>query len=117
MRGLMTVLLAGPGHSTIRVDDDQVKVKMGIGGWTFAADVPRASITAVGPWSGRVWGWGAHGWNHRWLVNGSSDGLVRLTLDPPARGRTLGFPLKVRELVLSLADPDGFIRSVSPQAG
>jgi hypothetical protein len=112
VRILMTVLLAGPRHSTIRVDDDHVKVKMGVGGWAFTADVPRASIVEVQPTSGGVWAWGAHGWKNRWLVNGSSEGLVRLTLQPPARARTLGFPLRVRELTLSLADPEGLVRTL-----
>ncbi len=85
---------------------------MGVGGWTFSADVPRSSITAIDQVSGPVWAWGAHGWKGRWLVNGSSDGLVRLTLQPPVRGRTLGIPLRVRELTLSLADPDGFVRTL-----
>ena len=40
VRGLMIVPLAGPRHSTIQVAGDQVKVKMGVGGWTFASDVP-----------------------------------------------------------------------------
>ena len=86
---------------------------MGVGGWTFSGDVPRSSITDVSQISGPVWAWGAHGWKNRWLVNGSSDGLVRLTLDPPAHGRTLGFPLRVRELTLSLADPDGFVERLA----
>ena len=113
LRIFMTVLLAGPRHSSIRVGTDSVIVKMGAGGWTFSADVPRSSITEVSQISGPVWAWGAHGWKGRWLVNGSSDGLVRLALEPPVRGRTLGFPLRVRELTVSLADPDDFVRTVS----
>ena len=113
MRPFMTVLLAGPRHSRIRVDDDRLRVKMGVGGWTFSANLPRSSVTEVKQVNGPVWSWGAHGWNHRWLVNGSSDGLVSLTLDPPARARTVGIPLRVRELTLSLADPDEFVRTLS----
>jgi hypothetical protein len=111
---LMTPMLAGPRHSTIRVGDDGVVVRMGLAGWTFAAEVPRSSITGATQVSGPVWGWGAHGWRGRWLVNGSGTGLVRLTIEPAARGRCLGYPLRVRELILSLADPDAFISAVSP---
>jgi len=113
MRTFMRVLLAGPRHSAVRVSTDVVEVNMGVGGWTFAATVPRSSIVDVKQVSRRVWAWGAHGWKGRWLVNGSSEGLVSLTLQPPARGRTLGYPLKVRELILSLADPDGFVRELA----
>ncbi len=113
MRIFMVVLLAGPRHSAIRVSDDAVEVKMGVGGWAFGGTVPRSSIVEIKTLTGPVWAWGAHGWKGRWLVNGSSDGLVSLTLQPPAPARTLGYPLKVRELVLSLADPDGFVSELA----
>ena len=117
MRILMTVLLAGPRQSTIRVDDDAVHVRMGVGGWTFVATVPRSSIVAVDRVGRqRVWAWGAHGWKGRWLVNGSNEGLVRLTLDPRVHARTLGYPLRVRELILSLAEPDDFVARMTPPA-
>ncbi len=113
----MTVLLTGPRHSSIRVDDDAVHVKMGLGGWTFDGTVPRSSIVAADHVVGqRVWAWGAHGWKGRWLVNGSNEGLVRLTLNPRVHARTLGYPLRVRELTLSLAEPDDFIARVAPPA-
>ena len=82
---------------------------MGVGGWEFSADIDRTAIVEVTQASGRVWAWGAHGWRVRWLVNGSSRGLVRLTLDPRQRGRCLGFPLNLGELTVSLDDPVGFI--------
>ncbi len=53
-------------------------------------------------------GWGVHGWRGRWLVNGSSHGIVVLGIDPPARARTLGLPVRLRELAVSLEDPVGF---------
>jgi hypothetical protein len=114
MRVLMMPLLAGPRHSTIRVDADVVVIRMGVGGWAFVAEVPRSSITGATQVSGPVWGWGAHGWRGSWLVNGSGTGLVRLTIEPTARGRCLGYPLRVRQLTLSLADPEAFISAVSP---
>jgi hypothetical protein len=109
----MALLLAGPRFSTIRVDEDVVTVKMGAGGWAFAAEVPRSSIVAAAAMDGPVFAWGAHGWRHRWLVNGSSKGLVRLTISPQARGRCLAIPLRIGELTLSLAEPEAFIRAVS----
>ena len=114
MRAVMTPMLAGPARSTIRVERDRVVVEMGIGGWAFAATVPKSSIVEVTPVTGPVWGWGAHGWRGRWLVNGSSRGLVRLRLAPSARGRCLLVPLKVRELTLSLTDVEGFVAALQP---
>ena len=114
MSVLMLPFFAGPRHSSISVNDDVVMVRMGVAGWTFAADLPRLSITEVSCVDGPVMAWGAHGWRGRWLVNGSSRGLVRLTIADGARGRVLGFPIRVRELTLSLADPDAFVRAVSP---
>ena len=107
IRVLMTPMLLGPRYSTVRVDDDHVSVRMGLGGWGFAANVPRASITEVARAAGPVLGWGL------WLVNGSSRGLVRMTIEPRARGRCLGFPLRIRQLTVSLADPDGFAKAVA----
>ena len=49
-----------------------------------------------------------HGWRQRWLVNGSSHGIVVLAIDPPARARVLGVPIRVRELAVSLDEPVGF---------
>ena len=116
IRVLMTPMLLGPRYSTVRVHDDLVSVQMGIGGWGFAASVPRASISEATRVAGPVLGWGVHGWRGLWLVNGSSKGLVRMTLEPRARGRCLGFPLRIRQLTVSLADPDGFVKAVSASA-
>jgi hypothetical protein len=113
IRLLMTPMLLGPRHSYVRVDDDRVSVRMGLGGWAFASRVPRSSLTEVQRIAGPVLGWGVHGWRGLWLVNGSSKGLVRMTIDPRARGHCLGFPLRIRQLTVSLADPDGFVRAVS----
>ena len=113
IRVLMTPMLLGPRRSFVRVDDDRVSVRMGLGGWAFTAQVPRSSLTEVKRAAGPVLGWGVHGWRGLWLVNGSSQGLVRMTIDPRVRGRCLGFPLRIRQLTVSLADPDGFVRAVS----
>jgi len=47
------------------------------------------------------------------LVNGSSHGLVQLTIDPPEHGRCLVFAIKLRQLTLSLDHPDAFVAAVS----
>ncbi len=96
---------SGRRFSRVTVGATAVDVQLGI---AFRGTITRTSIRSASRRSGRVWGWGAHGWNGRWLVNGSSKGIVVLHVEPRAPARVLGFPVKVTELALSLEDPDGF---------
>jgi hypothetical protein len=114
MKILMTPMLCGPRLSRVLLRGSRMNVKMGLGGWTFAATIPRSSITGAARVSGPVLSWGAHGWRGRWLINGSSRGLVRISIDPPGRGRCLFFPVSVRELTVSLEKPDEFVAALSP---
>jgi hypothetical protein len=63
---------------------------------------------------------GVHARGGSWLANGSPDGLVEITIDPPCRTeRSLSTFFRrapVDELVVSLVDPDGFIAAVRPPA-
>ena len=110
---LLTLLLAGPSRTRVTVGEDAVIVSMGVGGWVFRSKIPTSSVITVERASGPVWGWGAHGWRGRWLINGSSRGLVRLTVSPAARGRCVGVPAKVRKLTLSLERPDEFMAALA----
>lgn len=76
-------------------------------GWAFRCRVPRTSITAVAADSERVRAWGAHGWQHVWLVNRTSRDLTRIDIVPMARGRVLVFPMRIRALRLGIDNPDG----------
>ena len=108
----MAVIGITQGSSYVEVDDDDVRVRMS---WAFRAVIPRDRITAVAPYDGKVFGWGAHGWGGRWLVNGSARNLVELTIDPPARGSTLGFPIRqLRLLRVAVVDRDELIQALSP---
>ncbi len=63
-----------------------------------------------------VWGWGVHGHGGRWLVNGSSSGIVRIALDPPGQGKLVGLPrswTKVRVLRVAVEDPDGLKQALA----
>lgn len=106
---VLGLLGSGRSRSWVDVHDEEVEVRLGI---AFSSTVSRSSIVSVSGRRGRVLGWGAHGWRGRWLVNGSSKGLVVLHLEPPARGRVLGFPVTVRELALSLENPLGFCHAL-----
>ncbi len=107
---LLGCLGMGRRFSHVVVDDAQVHVAMGFG---FRATVPRASITAASPYTGRILGWGAHGWRGKWLVNGSSHGIVAISISPQGRGHVLGFPVKLRLLLVSVTEPDQLIAELS----
>ena len=109
---LMTLLGMGPRRSFVEVTDGDLRVKMG---WGFSATVPRSSVTEVERRGYVWWAFGVHslGWTmSRWIVNGSSHGVIKLLIDPPAPGRTLGKSVRLRELWLSVDDPDEFVATV-----
>lgn len=100
----------GPKHSEVQVRDGALHVAMG---WGFAAEIPLASITEARRWEGRITSWGVHGFRGRWLVNGSSDGVVALTIDPPVKAKVCGVPVTLRQLGISVTDPDALIAAVN----
>ena len=102
-RPLLSVLGMGPRFSSVQVEGDRVRVRMG---WSFQADIPRSSITGAEASTGFVGGIGVHGWRGQWLVNGAAKGLVTINIDPPARGRVLGVPVRLRTLRVSVESPD-----------
>jgi hypothetical protein len=97
---------AGPGVSSVVLEGDRVRVRMG---WAFQAEIPVASITGVGPHRGLVGGIGVHGWRGRWLVNGGVKGIVTIDIDPPGRARVLGVPVKLRTLWVGVESPEDLI--------
>jgi len=112
-----TLLAGGRGRSGVEVGPDQIRVQMG----SFKLTLPRAGIRSASRSQADVRGtYGMHQRSGRWLVNGSPDGLVELTIDPP--GYTKRRPLmmftrgRVKSLTLSLADPDGFIAALQPSS-
>jgi hypothetical protein len=110
-----TVVAGGRGRSGVAIGPDRLFVRMG----GFKLTVPRASIRSASRSQENVRGtYGVHSHAGRWLVNGSPDGLVELTIEPPCyTGRKLiSFFTegKVKALTLSLADPDGFLAALQP---
>ncbi len=100
----------GDPSAFVSVGGDTVEVRMGT---TFTATIPRSSIVSVGPYAGRVKGWGVHGGDGVWLVNGSSRGIVAIHLNPPAQAKMRSGPLsgevELRELRVSVDRPDELI--------
>jgi hypothetical protein len=100
----MVVLGLTSGNSHVDVADDRVEVRMG---WAFRVEFERSSVQSVADDRDAVTGWGAHGWRGVWLVNGSSSGIVRIELDPPARAKVCGVPVELRVLRVAVEDPAG----------
>jgi hypothetical protein len=107
---LMRALGMGRARSYVEVDGDVVRVRMG---WGFRADIRRSSVVEARRERYVWWAYGVHGWRKRWIVNGSGHDVVALALDPLGRGRVLGAPVRVRELWVSVDDPDGLRAAVS----
>jgi hypothetical protein len=107
---LLGVLGMGPRFSCVEVADDTITVQMG---WAFRSTIPRPVIRSVELDDERVWGWGVPGWKGRWLVNGSSQGLVRLRLDPAVRSRVCGVPVGLNELRVGVTDRDALVTALS----
>jgi len=102
----------GPKQSEVRVAGGSLYVRFG---WGFRVEIPLTSIKAAKPNTGRVSAWGAHGFRGRWLVNGSSKGIVELTIDPPARAYVIGVPTTLRTLDISVTDPQALISECAPK--
>ena len=100
-RFVLRAMGLGPARSGVWVDGDSVRVAMG---WGFRAEFPRQSVRQTSPGAENFldnFG-GVHGWGGRWIVTGSSDGLVRLDLAPAARARVMGIPRRLESLRVSV---------------
>jgi len=99
----------GPQRSGVDVTEDSVRVRLG---WAFHLEAPRSQVASAALDTRPVLGWGAHGWGHVWLVNGSSKQLVRIDFTDLVHARTMVFAIRVRTLRVSVEDPDGLVRAL-----
>ncbi len=106
-----TALLLFPSDSFVEVAGDSVHVRMG---WGFRSSFPLSAVRGVTPLARRPLSRGVHGFAGRWLVNGSGDGILTIELEPAQRAHVLGFPVRLRELLVSLEEPDALARSLMP---
>lgn len=101
---------ASPSRSAVVLGAEELVVHMGFG---FRARIARSSIRRTRRERNTPWAIGVHtDFRRRWLVNGSSRGIVSMELDPVGRGRCLGVPLRVKVLALGLEDPEGFLEAL-----
>jgi hypothetical protein len=99
-----------PARCWIDIGPDVVRARMG---WSFGTDVPRPSIRSAHRVHGKRWSIGVHGWRGRWLVNGARGPLVALEIAPSGHARVLGVRVRLRELIVSVEEPDALIHALS----
>jgi hypothetical protein len=101
-RWLLTFLLIPARFSYIKIDRDEVKIRMG---GAFRTKFPRRDVTDVANHRPVV-SVGAHGWKGRWIVNGAHRPIAMIRLAQPVPGRMIGFPVTVREIWVSVDNRD-----------
>jgi hypothetical protein len=100
--GVMSSLLGLPPSSAyVEIAGPQVEVRMG---WAFRSQFPRSAVTSVTPLGTRPLSRGVHGLGGRWLVNGSGRDVLSIGLNPAPRAYVMGFPVRLRELLISVTD-------------
>jgi len=110
---LSSALFLPPASSWVEVDCEEVRVRMG---WAFRARFPKAAVTAAAEMHARPLSRGVHGFAGRWLVNGSGRGLLSIQLAPAQRGYVLGFPVRLRELMVSVVEPEALAAALTGEA-
>jgi hypothetical protein len=111
---LSTALFMPPSASYVEIDGDVVAVRMS---WAFRASFARSTVRSAARLAGREpLSRGVHGWWGRWLVNGSGRGIVMIDLSPQQRGWVMGMPVRLRQLAVSMEDPDGLVVALGLQA-
>jgi len=103
---LSTALGLFPSSSYLQVTSDVVHVRMG---WAFRAAFPKSAVASTEIASRSVVSRGVHGFAGRWLVNGSGRGLVILNLNPVQRCHVLGLRLRLKQLIVSVAEPGALV--------
>lgn len=99
---LSLAVLLPPASAYIEVRDREVRVKMG---WAFRSCFPRSAVTQTQESRARPLSRGVHGFAGRWLVNGSGRGILVIHLAPAQRAYVMAFPVRLRQLMVSVEDP------------
>lgn len=107
---LSAALLIHPSRSFVEVEGGEVRVRMA---WGFRARFPRSSVTSASESRKEPLSRGVHGFAGRWLVNGSGRGIVSIELEPRQRGYVMGFPVRLRQLLVSVEDPIALMKALT----
>jgi hypothetical protein len=106
----LTSVAVPPSTAYVEIDDAVVRVRMS---WAFRVTFDRAAVESVQQAPPVHLTAGAHGWRGRWLVNGASGPIVAIRLSKPVRAWVAGFPVHLREVAVSVADPDALIAALT----
>ncbi|WP_241473860.1 hypothetical protein [Mycolicibacterium neoaurum] len=113
-RPFASLMGVGPLWTTVRVVDGWLVVRHG---WAFRFEVPVDKIETAAAISERPMSWGAHQATDGWLVNGSRDGIVKVTFSEPVSPQRASFATlfakPFRALYLSLAEPEAFVAALT----
>jgi hypothetical protein len=101
-RWLSTVLGLPPSSAYVEVEGEDVEVRMGI---AFHVRFRRSDVASAAPADMRPISRGVHGFAGRWLVNGAGRSILRIELRPAQRAHVMRFPIRLRELFVSVNDP------------
>jgi hypothetical protein len=102
-RMLSRALFLPPSSSYVEVSEREVRVRMA---WAFRSHFPRSAVAVTTKTDKKPLSRGVHGFAGRWLVNGSAEGILIIHLSPAQRGYVMGFPVRLRELMVSVAEPE-----------
>jgi len=98
---LSTLLFLPPSTAYVEIDRGRVEVRMG---WAFRSSFPQSAVASTSPLGIRPLSRGVHGFGGRWLVNGSGRGILSIHLHPVQRAYVMGVPIRLRELLVSVAE-------------
>jgi len=110
---LSRALFLPPSGAYVEISPESVRVRMG---WAFRAELPRASIASTSRAHDKPLSRGVHGFAGRWLVNGSGDGILIVDLEPSQRGFVMGFPVRLKQLMISVHDPAALASALRDRA-
>lgn len=101
-RVLSSVLFLPASSAYVEIAEGEVHVRMG---WAFRARFSLGAVVSAAESDQRPLSRGVHGFAGRWLVNGSGQGILGIDLEPAQRAYVMGFPVRLRRLLVSVAEP------------
>jgi hypothetical protein len=88
---------------------EDVRVQMG---WPFRSHFPKSAVASTEKTNKQPLSRGAHGFGGRWLVNGSGREILTINMTPTQRANVFGFPVRLRQLRVSVADPEALAKAI-----
>ncbi|MHB8137856.1 MAG: hypothetical protein ACYDGO_05645 [Smithellaceae bacterium] len=82
-------------------------------GWAFRSRFPRTAVASAKETYGQTLSRGVHGFAGRWLVNGSGRGILTINLTTAQRSYVMGFPVRLRQLMVSVEEPAALVAALT----